>query len=60
MTQSLQDKILIVDGYRPVKNLIKDILEGMGFSRANLHEASSGEEGLEKVQGGDYGLIISD
>lgn len=50
-------KILIVDDHVIVRKGIAQILEPM---HAELHEASSGYEALEKVAAGDYQVVLLD
>ncbi len=50
--------ILVVDDYKTMVRIIRNLLAQIGFS--NVDEASSGAEALEKIQQKPYGLIISD
>ncbi|MCP4393796.1 MAG: response regulator [Alphaproteobacteria bacterium] len=51
--------VLIVDDYRTMLRIIRNLLKQLGFS--NVEEASDGSEALEILKhNSDYGLIISD
>ena len=50
--------VLIVDDYKTMLRIVKNLLNQIGFS--NVDEAADGSEALAKVQQKDYGLIISD
>ncbi|WP_297299059.1 response regulator [uncultured Methylovirgula sp.] len=50
--------ILIVDDYKTMVRIIRNLLGQIGFT--NVDEASSGAEALEKIHDKPYGLIISD
>lgn len=50
--------ILVVDDYRTMVRIIRNLLKQIGFE--NIDEASNGEEALAKIQEKHYGLIISD
>ena len=51
-------KILIVDDYRTMLRIIRNLLKQLGFG--NVDEALDGTEAYEKIENGNYGLIISD
>jgi two-component system chemotaxis response regulator CheY len=52
-------RVLIVDDYRTMLRIIRNLLKQLGFS--NVEEASDGSEALEILkQDPNYGLIISD
>ena len=51
-------KILVVDDYPHVVEMIQDLLRDFGFR--NLDGASSGEQALDKLRTEPYGLVISD
>ncbi len=50
--------ILIVDDYKTMLRIIRNLLKQLGFN--NVDEASDGSEALNKAQTKNYGLIISD
>lgn len=50
--------ILIVDDYKTMLRIIKNLLKQLDFS--NVDEATDGEAALAKLEGKDYGLVISD
>jgi len=50
--------ILIVDDYKTMLRIIRNLLKQLGFS--NVDEASDGAEALNKMRSKSYGLIISD
>ena len=54
--QSLQ--ILVVDDYRTMIRIIRNLLKQIGFE--DVDEATDGGEALAKLRGRRYGLIISD
>jgi two-component system, chemotaxis family, chemotaxis protein CheY len=58
MAVDLKMNVLIVDDYKTMLRIVKNLLNQIGFS--NVDEASDGSEALAKVQQKDYGLIISD
>jgi len=50
--------ILIVDDYRTMLRIIRNLLKQLGFN--NVDEATDGAMALEKLRDRDYGLVISD
>ena len=50
--------ILIVDDYKTMLRIIKNLLKQLGFD--NVDEALDGSQALQTFQGKEYGLIISD
>lgn len=50
--------ILIVDDYKTMLRIIKNLLKQLDFN--NVDEATDGEEALEKLEQQTYGLVISD
>ena len=50
--------VLIVDDYNTMLRIIRTFLRQFGFM--NISEANNGEEALEKLRTGYYGLVISD
>lgn len=53
-----QTPVLVVDDYRTMVRIIRNVLTQLGF--ANVDEASDGACALDLMRGKDYGLIISD
>ncbi len=50
--------VLIVDDYKTMLRVIRNLLKQIGFN--NVDEASDGNEALSLAMGKKYGLIISD
>nr|WP_246056879.1 response regulator [Emcibacter nanhaiensis] len=50
--------ILIVDDYKTMLRIIRNLLKQLGFQ--NVDEASDGSEALNKMRSKNYGLVISD
>ncbi len=51
--------ILVVDDYKTMIRIIRNLLKQLGFN--NVEEAADGQEALQKMQGGNrFGLVISD
>ncbi|MDQ7018158.1 MAG: response regulator [Robiginitomaculum sp.] len=51
--------ILVVDDYKTMIRIIRNLLKQLGFD--NVEEAADGEEAYQKMQDGPgYGLVISD
>lgn len=50
--------ILIVDDYKTMLRIIRNLLKQLGFD--NVDEASDGSEALNKMRSKSYSLIISD
>ena len=50
--------ILVVDDYRTMVRIIRNLLRQIGFE--DVDEASDGTEALEKLRENKYGLVISD
>lgn len=50
--------VLIVDDYGSMLRIIQTFLRQIGFK--NIAQANDGEEALEKLRTGHYGLVISD
>ena len=51
-------KILVVDDYESMVDMIHDLLRELGFD--NVDAAANGREALEKLRAESYGLVISD
>ena len=50
--------VLIVDDYKTMIRIIRNLLKQLGF--ANVDEASDGSAALDMMRQKDYGLVISD
>lgn len=50
--------ILIVDDYKTMLRIIRNLLKQLGFN--NVDEATDGSEALQKLRDKGYGLVISD
>ncbi len=50
--------ILIVDDYKTMLRIIRNLLRQLGF--ANIDEATDGSMALQMMKAGSYGLVISD
>jgi len=51
-------KILVVDDFPTMRRIIRNLLKELEF--VNVDEAEDGVAGLEKLKGGNYGLVVSD
>ena len=50
--------VLVVDDYKTMIRIVRNLLEQLGFR--NIDEAIDGPTALEKIRQNDYGLILSD
>jgi two-component system chemotaxis response regulator CheY len=50
--------VLIVDDYRTMLRIIRNLLKQIDIE--NVEEASDGQEALNKLRAGSFGLVISD
>jgi two-component system chemotaxis response regulator CheY len=50
--------VLIVDDYKTMLRIIKNLLKQLGFN--NVDEALDGSQAQQTFQGKEYGLVISD
>ena len=50
--------VLVVDDYKTMIRIIRNLLKQLGF--ANVDEASDGSSALNMMRQKDYGLVISD
>ena len=50
--------ILVVDDYKTMIRIIRNLLKQIGFE--NVDDAADGQEAFEKMQKNNYGLVISD
>jgi two-component system, chemotaxis family, chemotaxis protein CheY len=58
MAVDLSMQILVVDDYKTMVRIIRNLLKQLGFE--NVDEAADGREALAKMQGKKFGLVISD
>lgn len=58
MAVDLEMPVLIVDDYKTMLRIIRNLLKQIGFN--NVDEATDGTAALEKMQQRKYGLVISD
>ncbi len=50
--------VLIVDDYKTMLRIIRNLLKQLEFE--NVEEATDGQEALNKLRAGSFGLVISD
>jgi two-component system chemotaxis response regulator CheY len=58
MAVDMNMQILIVDDYKTMLRIIRNLLKQLGFT--NVDEATDGSDALSKLRSKDYGLVISD
>lgn len=58
MSLDLSISVLVVDDYKTMIRIIKNLLKQIGFS--DVDDASDGTEALAKLKEKNYGLVISD
>ena len=58
MAVDMQMPILIVDDYKTMLRIVRNLLKQLGFD--NVDEASDGSMALAKMRTKPYGLVISD
>ena len=58
MSVDMQMNILIVDDYKTMLRIIRNLLKQIEFN--NVEEATDGAEALAKLRSGNFGLVISD
>jgi two-component system chemotaxis response regulator CheY len=58
MAVDMKMPILIVDDYKTMLRIVRNLLQKLGFS--NIDEATDGADALAKLRGRQYGLVISD
>ena len=58
MAIDLQMPVLVVDDYKTMIRIIRNLLKQLGFS--DIDDAADGTEALEKMRAKSYGLVISD
>jgi len=54
----LSHKVLVVDDMMSMRNIVKRALLEIGYK--NIHDALNGEEALEKLKSGGFGLVLLD
>ncbi len=55
---NLAIKVLVVDDFPTMRRIVKNLLKQLGFE--NIDEAEDGGQALQRLKGGNYGLVISD
>ena len=58
MAVNLNMPVLVVDDYKTMIRIIRNLLKQLGFS--DVDEAADGTEALQKMRERGYGLVISD
>ena len=58
MAVDLGMRVLVVDDYKTMIRIIRNLLKQLGF--VNVDEASDGSAALNMMRSKDYGLVISD
>ncbi|MBP0447462.1 chemotaxis response regulator CheY [Roseomonas sp. SSH11] len=58
MTLDRSIKVLVVDDYKTMTRIIRNLLKQIDFHDAD--EAADGHEALAKLRSGSFGLVISD
>jgi len=58
MSLDLTMPVLVVDDYKTMIRIIKNLLRQIGFK--DVDDAADGSEALEKIKAKKYGLVISD
>ena len=58
MAVNMNMDVLIVDDYKTMLRIIRNLLKQIGF--LNVDEAIDGSDALKKLQEKNYGLVISD
>lgn len=51
-------RVLVVDDFPTMRRIVKNLLKQLGFE--NIDEAENGEDALNKLKSGEYGLVVSD
>lgn len=54
----LKVKVLVVDDILSMRHIMRRALTEIGFT--DIHDAHNGEEGLEKLRAGGFGLLLLD
>lgn len=58
MAVDMNMNVLIVDDYKTMLRIIRNLLKQLGFN--NVDEATDGSDALTKLRQKEYGLVISD
>ncbi|MBE9606199.1 chemotaxis response regulator CheY [Acetobacteraceae bacterium H6797] len=58
MPMDKNTQVLIVDDYKTMLRIIRNLLKQLEFD--NVEEATDGQEALQKLRAGNFGLVISD
>lgn len=58
MAVDMNMHVLIVDDYKTMLRIIRNLLKQLGFN--NIDEATDGSMALQMLREGNYGLVISD
>lgn len=58
MSVDLSMPVLVVDDYKTMIRIIRNLLKQLGFS--DVDDAADGTEAIEKMRQKKYGLVISD
>lgn len=58
MAVDMSMPVLVVDDYKTMIRIIRNLLKQLGFSEVD--DAADGSEALAKLRGRTYGLVISD
>ncbi len=58
MAVDLNMKVLVVDDYKTMLRIIRNLLKQLDFN--NVDEASDGSAALRKLREGNFGLVVSD
>jgi len=58
MPLDLTMPVLVVDDYKTMIRIIRNLLKQLGFN--DIDDAADGAEALQKLRGRSYGLVISD
>jgi two-component system, chemotaxis family, chemotaxis protein CheY len=58
MSVDMNMKVLVVDDYKTMVRIIRNLLKQLNFN--NVDEAADGGAALRKLRDGDFGLVISD
>ena len=58
MAVDMNMSVLVVDDYKTMLRIIRNLLKQLGFN--NVDEASDGGGALQKLRQKDFGLVISD
>ncbi|RMH36151.1 MAG: response regulator [Nitrospirae bacterium] len=51
-------KVLVVDDMSTMRRIVKNVLRQIGYE--NITEAENGQDALNKLKGGGFGLVVSD